>query len=74
MDFKIINQQKENLYISLLHIYKTDMKTYKYLWAGRGIISLSVNKRVKKGSTSAKVAGPPIFNIKMPVFGFLKIQ
>ena len=34
---------------------------------------LSLNKLVRKGLTSGMVLGPPIFIIRMPVFGLLLI-
>lgn len=42
-----------------------------HFWAGSVIRSLSRKRRSKKSCTSSRRSGPPMFNIKIPVLGFL---
>ena len=42
---------------------------HTYLWAGSGMRSLSENSLCRKSCTSSRVSGPPMFNIRIPVFG-----
>lgn len=42
-----------------------------YFWMGSVMRSRSKKSLWRKSWTSPRVSGPPMFNIKMPVFGFL---